>query len=77
MSVNSIIFQYIGAENECKSKHLSLGSLAQLIASKKYAKRVEMLRRSITTLIIIRCMQTEFLASSLLGERMGIQDLFS
>lgn len=47
MSVNSIIFQYIGAENECKSKHLSLGSLAQLIASKKYAKRVEMLRRSI------------------------------
>lgn len=47
MTTNRITFQYIGAEKECKSKHLSLVSLAQLIASEKYGKRVELLRRSI------------------------------
>lgn len=47
MTKNRITFQYLGAENECKSKHLSLGCLAQLIASDRYGKRVGLLRRSI------------------------------
>lgn len=45
--MRSITIQYLGAEKECKTKHICISKLAELIASGKYSQRVEMLRRSI------------------------------